>query len=70
MPYTMEDFRRDFTRDHLDLLTPEERLHGLSPEEIEDYLKKFRAAPGSRSAARKRQATGSFQKKRQRRSRE
>jgi hypothetical protein len=34
MPYTMEDFRRDFTREHLDLLTPEERLQGLSPEEI------------------------------------
>jgi hypothetical protein len=26
MPYTMEDFRRDFTKEHLSLLTPEERL--------------------------------------------
>jgi hypothetical protein len=33
MPYTMEDFRRDYVRDHLDLLPPEERLRGLSPEE-------------------------------------
>ncbi|MBI1915746.1 MAG: hypothetical protein HYS12_13585 [Planctomycetes bacterium] len=34
MPYTMEDFRRDFTKEHLKDLTPEERLEGLSPEEI------------------------------------
>jgi hypothetical protein len=33
MPYTMEDFNRDFTRDHLHLLPPEERLRGLPPEE-------------------------------------
>lgn len=34
MPYTLEDFRRDYTRDHVDLLTPDERLQGLSLEEV------------------------------------
>ncbi len=29
MPYTMEDFNKDFTREHLYLLPPEERLKGL-----------------------------------------
>jgi len=37
MPYTWEDFRRDYMREHLDqflaLLTPEERLRGLPAEE-------------------------------------
>jgi hypothetical protein len=33
MPYTMEDFRRDYVKEHLKDLTPEERLAGLSPEE-------------------------------------
>jgi hypothetical protein len=33
MPYTMEDFRRDYVKDHLKDLTLEERLAGLSPEE-------------------------------------
>jgi hypothetical protein len=34
MPYTMEDFRREYIRDHLKELTPQERLQGLSPEEV------------------------------------
>jgi len=34
MPYTMEDFRRDFTREHLHLLTAEEILGHFSAEEI------------------------------------
>jgi hypothetical protein len=34
MPYTMEDFRRDYVKEHVDRLTPEERLAGLSAEEI------------------------------------
>jgi hypothetical protein len=34
MPYTIEDFNRDFTREHLHLLPPEERLKGLPPESI------------------------------------
>ena len=33
MPYTMEDFNRDFTREHLHLLPPEDLLKGLLPEE-------------------------------------
>jgi hypothetical protein len=33
MPYTMADFNKDFTREHLDLLQPEERLKGLPPGE-------------------------------------
>jgi hypothetical protein len=46
MPYTMEDFRRDYVREHLKDLTPEElleavplekRLEGLS---VEDLLKR------------------------------
>jgi hypothetical protein len=32
MPYTIEDFRRDYVKEHLKDLTPEERLEGLSPE--------------------------------------
>ena len=45
MPYTIEDFNRDFTQEHLYLLPPEERLKGLSPEAVfkqfspEDRLK-------------------------------
>ena len=38
MSYTYEDFYRDFTKDHLDKLTPEERLKGLS---IDDLFKVF-----------------------------
>jgi hypothetical protein len=34
MPYTMEDFRREYVREHLHQLTPEERLEGLATEEI------------------------------------
>ena len=33
MPYTMEDFKREFKRDFIAELTPEERLRGLPPEE-------------------------------------
>jgi hypothetical protein len=33
MPYTMEDFKRDFVKEHLSELSPEERLKGLPPEE-------------------------------------
>ena len=42
MPYTMEDFQKDYVKDHLDVLTPDEvltkyspneRLKGLSPED-------------------------------------
>jgi hypothetical protein len=33
MPYTMQDFERDFTREHLHLLPPAERLKGLPTAE-------------------------------------
>ena len=33
MPYTMEDFRHDYVKDHLKDLSPEERLTGLSSED-------------------------------------
>ena len=38
MSYTMEDFRRDFLKEHLGQLTPKERLAGLPPEEIRRHL--------------------------------
>lgn len=38
MAYTMEDFRRDYVRDHLGVLSPDDRLRGLSPDEV---LKRF-----------------------------
>jgi hypothetical protein len=55
MPYTMADFKRDYIAEHfpelteeerqevLQKLAPEERLKGLSPQEIESYLNKLRA---------------------------
>ena len=48
MPYTMQDFCRDFTKEHIHQLTPEERLQGLTPEEVlksfkpEEVLKRFK----------------------------
>ena len=33
MSYTMEDFRRDYTREHLKDLTPEELWAALFPDE-------------------------------------
>jgi hypothetical protein len=56
MSYTMEDFRRDYVKAHLKDLTPQERLEGLSAEEVlrslpledwlecllEDEIKRFR----------------------------
>ena len=44
MPYTMEDFQKDYVKNHLDVLSPDEvlkryspddRLKGLSLEEIQ-----------------------------------
>lgn len=34
MPYTMEDFRRDYVKEHLKDLTVEEILEGMSTEDI------------------------------------
>ena len=42
MPYTIEDWRRDFTREHMQDFTVEERLAGLPAEQIEAYLKRLR----------------------------
>ena len=48
MSYEVEDFCRDYTRDHIHLLSPDERLQGLSLDErlkglssdqIQAYLK-------------------------------
>jgi hypothetical protein len=56
MRYTMGDFKRDFTRDHVHEVTAEERVHGLSPEEclaalpsdeVEAYLKRSRKKPAT-----------------------
>ncbi len=43
MPYTMEDFRRDYVKEHLKDLTPEELLAGLSPEQRADLLKRLQS---------------------------
>ena len=54
----LEDFKRDFLKEHLGDLTPQERLEGLSPEqrleglsaeEIERILEKRKAERPSRS---------------------
>lgn len=45
MPYTWEDFYREFTKEHLELLPAEDRLKGLPVEDrlkglpVEDRLK-------------------------------
>ena len=50
MSYTMQDFQKDYVREHLNVLTADEvlksysldeRLEGLSLKEIEQYLKKI-----------------------------
>ena len=33
MPYTMEQFRKDYLKAHIRELPPEDRLEGLDPEE-------------------------------------
>lgn len=43
VPYTMADFKRDFIKENLDVLSPEERLKGMSREEIARYLAKLDA---------------------------
>lgn len=59
MPFTMEDFRRQFVREHFPQLTrqeredviralpPEERLAGLTEDQIREYLDRL---PGTRPA--------------------
>jgi hypothetical protein len=65
MPYTMEDFQRDYAREHLKDLTPEERLEGLTPdqrlegltpEQLEQLRRKLsanRASPSPKKRRRK-----------------
>ena len=66
LPYTMEDFRRDYLKEHLEELSPEERLEGLSPEKrleglsvegIERFLEKLKGtqSSGRRKTRRKKQ---------------
>ncbi len=33
MPYTMEDFKKDFVKNHLDVLSPDEVLKKYSPDD-------------------------------------
>ena len=49
MSYTMKDFQRDYVKNHLGVLSPDEvlnsfspddRLKGISFEDIQQYLKK------------------------------
>jgi hypothetical protein len=63
MPYTMEDFRREVAREHLHeilkRLSPEERLAGLPPEQIEAYLRRLeKKPPVTTRKKRKRRAEG------------
>ncbi|MBO0699184.1 MAG: hypothetical protein J2P46_12380 [Zavarzinella sp.] len=68
MPYTMADFERDYVKKHLPQLTPEEkeevlqslpleeRLAGLSEEQIREYLERLsakRPAPGRKPRRKK-----------------
>jgi hypothetical protein len=55
MPYTMADFEREVEQKVLNKASPEkllahltieQRLAGLSPDELENYLKKLKAAQG------------------------
>lgn len=39
MAYTMEDFKKDYVKENLGVLSPDDRLKGLSLEEIQQYLK-------------------------------
>ena len=65
MSYTMEDFRRDYLKEHVKELTPEERLADLSLEErlesfspaaIEEYLKRRQQRPPARKRRKNGQA--------------
>ena len=59
MPYTMEDFQRQFVKEHFPKLTPEEqeevlqslpperRLAGLPAEQIRQYLARLSAEPSA-----------------------
>ena len=38
MPYTMEDFQKDYVRNHLNVLSPDDVLKSFSPD---DVLKRY-----------------------------
>ena len=40
MAYTMEDFQKDYVREHLGVLSTDEILKRISQEEIQKYLEK------------------------------
>jgi hypothetical protein len=57
MPYTMEDFTRDFVSEHIHVLSadevlnrysPEKRLEGLSPEILRAFLEKLESQKKSK----------------------
>jgi hypothetical protein len=62
MPYTMEDFRREYIKEHLKDLTLKERLEGVSAkevlkvlprDEIENYVQHEKGAVSSRKRKKK-----------------
>ena len=45
MSYTMEDFTKDFTREHMHLLSAHDRLQGMSAKDIKAYLASIEKEP-------------------------
>jgi len=41
MSYTIQDYQRDYVRDHLDLLTADDLLDKLSPDVIKLLMQKI-----------------------------
>ena len=68
MPYTMQEFRRDYVKEHLKELTPEERMAGLSPaqrmagltpRQIRQYLDRLTAErPATTRKPRRKKSSG------------
>lgn len=38
MPYTVEDYKRDYVREHIHKLPLEDRLKGISPDDILKHI--------------------------------
>ncbi len=53
MPYTMEDFRRDYAKEHVKELTPEELLEALPHRTIEELYKRSKQRLASRNHRKK-----------------
>jgi hypothetical protein len=69
VPYTLKDFRRDYLKkltpeERLEGLSPEERLKGLPAEEIERYLQQLRAAESAATQQKKPRPRGRRSQKR------